>query len=824
MRAGEAVSDAELAAELRRVLRRVLLAGDVVAPCTVASRCGPDGKWVTWCGRVGDASNRLTPDETEAAVFGGVPLRSTAEQPIAFPTRARAQEKELREIMGRKLEDCLGERGSWRAPADPMLTPPTSAELQVPFRASWTTPTKLPPKLQQLPAANTASHPEPESQEEAGAARMRTTSEDVRLLRSRSTIEMEDEERETAEVGGPAAAEAAMMAAAASGGLDHHASMSVFRDIFQELFIRGQGTAPSPLATVVAMPDEQRHQRKCHGCRDCVATCGIRTVLSARYLRLPRAIAAVLTLVLTSLVLFGIGTMVKSEITELWEGEEAGAFRENLLTFAESSQRFSLDLGFRIPEIDSMLGDSVCNCVKEDPAACFKLDNGGRSTTIRQCCNPELMPSNNLHTRMLLNLTQQRYCCLRDEIDKWNSKEADNSTFATPAKYCVSRLGQRNSTRIEGFELRERGVLLMADFLTTGGAVASIASDFVLTLLFSLYLLFTRSEGRVFGAAASKSMFFYDVEVEISEYVSQKTAISMLTAILVAVTLAVCGVPLAALFGVLTFLFNYIPNVGSVIATFLPIPIMILMAMPDEEPVAFLVAIIVPLVVQTTVGNFLEPIVLGNALNLGAVQVLAALVFWGVVWDLPGAIISTPLLSITKIILEHTDHKLARNALRYIAQDPDKKHREEERARDLVCQMALQKLDEKNQAIAQRLEQTPGALSRPSTRGRLQQSEKRLLEVFEATQASISHTRLAKGEAPTTNLIFVVVACPTPAGPDWRGVAKTLRVAIGLSEAPEVFDLAEYPEISQADGWNSPGRVCHQVQISTERARRHIRL
>ena len=122
---------------------------------------------------------------------------------------------------------------------------------------------------------------------------------------------------------------------------------------------------------------------------------------------------------------------------------------------------------------------------------------------------------------------------------------------------------------------------------------------------------------------------------------------------------------LAVLFGLLAFLLNYIPNIGSMLAMLLPIPIIIVDEVPEDdfpgpEPLRQALAFLLPAMVQVYVGNVLEPAVFGKSLNVTAIAVLIALVMWGSIWGLQGAILSVPLLAAMKIMLEEWDHPLAK--------------------------------------------------------------------------------------------------------------------------------------------------------------------
>ena len=113
---------------------------------------------------------------------------------------------------------------------------------------------------------------------------------------------------------------------------------------------------------------------------------------------------------------------------------------------------------------------------------------------------------------------------------------------------------------------------------------------------------------------------------------------------------------------------NFIPNVGSMIAMFLPMPVVIVD--PGLEMWQKVGAFVGPGIVQGYVGNALEPMVFGKSLNMTPLAILAALVIWGSVWGLMGAILSVPLLGIQKICLTHANHPMAKYFLSLIREDP----------------------------------------------------------------------------------------------------------------------------------------------------------
>ncbi|NIP92137.1 MAG: AI-2E family transporter, partial [Akkermansiaceae bacterium] len=117
--------------------------------------------------------------------------------------------------------------------------------------------------------------------------------------------------------------------------------------------------------------------------------------------------------------------------------------------------------------------------------------------------------------------------------------------------------------------------------------------------------------------------------------------------------LSLLGVPLALAFGLLAFLLNFIPNVGSLIATILPIPVVIIT--PEISGASAVLAIALPAVVQFAVGSVIEPKWMGDSLGLHPVAILMGLILWGMLWGIAGMLLSTPILVVMKILFEELE-------------------------------------------------------------------------------------------------------------------------------------------------------------------------
>jgi len=221
--------------------------------------------------------------------------------------------------------------------------------------------------------------------------------------------------------------------------------------------------------------------------------------------------------------------------------------------------------------------------------------------------------------------------------------------------------------------LNESGVPVLRE--TTPGYTAAEISGFIgmfgeffnlfaLIFLLTVYIITEKVEERMFSGDTG---ILVEVETMTTGYIGLKTALSFVTGLVVAVIMLGLGVKLAVMWGILSFILNYIPNVGSMIAMFLPMPIVIV----DDSLKTWqkIAAFAGPGAVQGYVGNALEPMVFGKSLNMTPLSILAALVMWSSVWGILGAILSVPLLGVQKITMSHANHPLAKTVLGMIRED-----------------------------------------------------------------------------------------------------------------------------------------------------------
>ncbi|MDZ7625932.1 MAG: AI-2E family transporter [Ignavibacteriaceae bacterium] len=194
---------------------------------------------------------------------------------------------------------------------------------------------------------------------------------------------------------------------------------------------------------------------------------------------------------------------------------------------------------------------------------------------------------------------------------------------------------------------------LTADLLT---GLSSVLSDLVLILLTVTFILLEVSSfplklRAVLGDPKQKFPQFTHFSNDMKRYMVIKTLISLATGILIAFWLYILGVDYPILWGFLAFLFNYIPNIGSIVAA---IPAFILAIIQLGFGSALLVAAGY-MAVNFIIGNIMEPRLMGRKLKLSTLVVFLSLIFWGGLLGLVGAILSIPLTMALKFAFESNE-------------------------------------------------------------------------------------------------------------------------------------------------------------------------
>ncbi|MHC4732727.1 MAG: AI-2E family transporter, partial [Planctomycetota bacterium] len=182
----------------------------------------------------------------------------------------------------------------------------------------------------------------------------------------------------------------------------------------------------------------------------------------------------------------------------------------------------------------------------------------------------------------------------------------------------------------------------------TMSAIGGVLQKGLLVLIFLIFLL-----GGHNLEAAPASRTWREIKESIQGYLITKTIVSAITGVLVGVTLKALGVDMAVAFGLFAFVLNFIPNIGSVISTLLPLPVVLLN--PEVSTTVAVLAIAIPGAIQFVIGNVLEPRLLGTSLDLHPIVILVALIFWSVIWGPVGMLLAAPITAILRILFSKLD-------------------------------------------------------------------------------------------------------------------------------------------------------------------------
>ncbi len=189
----------------------------------------------------------------------------------------------------------------------------------------------------------------------------------------------------------------------------------------------------------------------------------------------------------------------------------------------------------------------------------------------------------------------------------------------------------------------------------TAGSFAGFLGKFFLIIIYLIFIFIEeKSLNRKLKLLLKKSENprpVYESLMHINKlfhnYVSVKILTSFLTGLLSYLVLLLIGIDLPALWAFIIFLLNFIPSIGSIVATLFPA----LFAILQYGDMAHFFQVVIGVgVIQLLVGNFLEPRLMGNRLNISPLIILISLTFWGFIWGIVGMVLSVPIMAMMIII------------------------------------------------------------------------------------------------------------------------------------------------------------------------------
>lgn len=231
--------------------------------------------------------------------------------------------------------------------------------------------------------------------------------------------------------------------------------------------------------------------------------------------------------------------------------------------------------------------------------------------------------------------------------------------YAEPAQQAVARLFSWMGADVEQAVLNWlKGVQLGPWLAALAGQAGNIASGAVLVTLFVGFLFLERLWFRpklvsLMGdadRAARVERIIGSIVHRVNRYLIVKTVVSLVTGGLVYLVMMGFGLELATAMAVLTFVLNFIPNVGSIVAT---LAVGLVAWVQTGDPVIGSAVLAIVTAIQFVVGQVLDPLFLGKTLRLSSFGIILSLAFWAAVWGVPGMFLAVPIMVSVMIVCSH---------------------------------------------------------------------------------------------------------------------------------------------------------------------------
>ncbi len=257
-----------------------------------------------------------------------------------------------------------------------------------------------------------------------------------------------------------------------------------------------------------------------------------------------------------------------------------------------------------------------------------------------------------------------------DLESKWQSKYYPATvekieSITTSTTELLKQWGVENAEEKVELSGASRLQKTMEDYLEVGKVldvstdVAWRAASFMGTsLLVAIMTIFMLSEARMFGRRATAITAANGPDLErifsatrdIQRYLAMKVVVSLATGLLAGFLCWAAGLDFFVLWGIVAFLLNFIPVLGSFIAGVPPVVLAFLVA---GGPSALAVGIGY-ISINIFLGNFLEPMLMGRHFGLSTLVVIVSVLFWGWIWGPVGMLLAVPLTMVMKVMLDNT--------------------------------------------------------------------------------------------------------------------------------------------------------------------------
>lgn len=188
------------------------------------------------------------------------------------------------------------------------------------------------------------------------------------------------------------------------------------------------------------------------------------------------------------------------------------------------------------------------------------------------------------------------------------------------------------------------------------GAIGNLMSNMFLIIFIIIFMLFEITSfstklNAITDTGSGTTGYITRITTSVRQYLGLMTIVSLLTGILIYIALRIIGVDYAILWALIAFLFNFVPNIGSILAG-IPAVIFAAIQLGFGGSLWTMGAYIA---INMIIGNVIQPPLMGKGLGLSTLVVFLSLIFWGYILGTIGMFLSVPLTMVVKIILEQKE-------------------------------------------------------------------------------------------------------------------------------------------------------------------------
>ncbi len=244
-------------------------------------------------------------------------------------------------------------------------------------------------------------------------------------------------------------------------------------------------------------------------------------------------------------------------------------------------------------------------------------------------------------------------------ISQLNTVLTTTLSYTDDAQRAIAQMFSWMGEDVEQSVLQTVRSIQVSGYLrSAAGQAGTILSQVVLIILFVGFLFAervwfgTKLENLIDDKAQAQrvSAIIGSIIRRVNRYLLVKTLISTATGLAIFLLLSVFDIQFAVAMGLLTFVLNFIPSVGSIVAT-LVVTLVAYIQVP--EPQTAVLIFVLAGMTQFLLGNVIDPMLMGKTLRLSSFGIIISLAFWGAVWGVPGMFLAVPFMVAVMIVCSH---------------------------------------------------------------------------------------------------------------------------------------------------------------------------